>query len=88
MGPMELLLIFAIALIVFGPGRLPELARQIGKTIAELRRVSTDVTAELHRSLQPEIDPPPSRPSIRPPSGEPPGSPPAAPGHDDLQPPY
>lgn len=50
-GPAELLLIFVIALIVFGPGRLPELARTLGKAMRELRRMSLEVTAEFAKEL-------------------------------------
>jgi Tat protein translocase TatB subunit len=52
MGPAELLLIFVIALIVFGPGRLPELARTLGKAMRQLRRMSTEVTAEFAKELR------------------------------------
>lgn len=37
-GMQELIVIFIVALIVFGPKRLPELGRTIGKSIAELKR--------------------------------------------------
>ncbi len=39
-GFPELLLILAIALIVFGPGKLPEVARGLGKAVAEFRRAT------------------------------------------------
>jgi len=51
-GPAELLIIFIIALIVFGPGRLPELARTLGKAMRELRRMSLEVTAEFAKELR------------------------------------
>jgi sec-independent protein translocase protein TatA len=51
-GPAELLLIFIIALIVFGPGKLPELARTLGKAVRELRRMSLEVTAEFAKELR------------------------------------
>ena len=54
MGPAELLLVLALALIVFGPDKMPEIARQIGKAVGELRRVSSEVTRELQRSIQEE----------------------------------
>ena len=44
MGPMELILILVIALIVFGPSKLPEIAGGIGRAIREFRRMSADVT--------------------------------------------
>jgi len=51
-GPAELLLIFVIALIVLGPGKLPELARTLGKALRELRRMSLEVTAEFDKELR------------------------------------
>ena len=51
-GPAELLLIFLIALIVFGPGRLPELARMLGSALRQLRRMSAEVTAEFAKELR------------------------------------
>jgi Tat protein translocase TatB subunit len=51
-GPAELLLIFAIVLIVLGPGKLPELARILGKAMRELRRMSLEVTAEFAKELR------------------------------------
>lgn len=42
-GVPELILIFIVALIVFGPRRLPELGRTLGKALAEFRKHSTDL---------------------------------------------
>lgn len=39
----ELILILVIALVVFGPGKLPEVGKAIGKGIQEFRRASTDI---------------------------------------------
>ena len=39
----ELVLILVIALVVFGPGKLPEVGKAIGKGIQEFRRASTEV---------------------------------------------
>ena len=50
-GGTELLAILVIALLVFGPRRLPELGRTIGRGLAEFKRASTD----LQRSLEDEI---------------------------------
>jgi sec-independent protein translocase protein TatA len=82
MGPAELLLVLVLALIVFGPDKLPDIARQLGRTVAELRRVSSDVTREIQRSIQDEA--PSSGPRIvrqspiTPPPGPAPLSPSAA----------
>jgi len=41
-GMPELMVIFVIALIVIGPAKLPELARSLGKTLAEFKRATDD----------------------------------------------
>ena len=51
LGMPELIVIFVIALIVFGPRKLPELGRSLGKSIAEFKRA----TSELQTSLEQEI---------------------------------
>jgi sec-independent protein translocase protein TatA len=51
LGMPELVVIFVIALIVFGPRKLPELGRSLGKGIAEFKRA----TNELQSSLEQEI---------------------------------
>jgi len=51
LGMPELIVIFVIALIVFGPRKLPELGRSLGKSIAEFKKA----TSEVQRSLDEEI---------------------------------
>jgi TatA/E family protein of Tat protein translocase len=51
-GGTELLVIMVIALLIFGPRKLPELGRSIGKGLSEFKRASND----LKRSLEDEID--------------------------------
>jgi TatA/E family protein of Tat protein translocase len=46
LGTQELLLIFAIALLIFGPKKLPELARSTGKAIREFRKASSGILDE------------------------------------------
>lgn len=46
-GAPELIIIFVIALIIFGPGKLPELGRAVGKTIREFKAASKDITGNL-----------------------------------------
>jgi Tat protein translocase TatB subunit len=46
-GMPELVVILVVALIVLGPKRLPEVARQLGKAMAEFRRQTSDVLEEL-----------------------------------------
>ena len=50
-GMPELLIIFTVALIVFGPRKLPELGRSLGKSLQEFRRASN----ELKHTLDEEI---------------------------------
>jgi sec-independent protein translocase protein TatA len=50
-GMQELLIIFVIALIIFGPRRLPDLGRSLGRSIAEFKRASN----ELRSTLEDEI---------------------------------
>jgi TatA/E family protein of Tat protein translocase len=58
MGPIgiqELVLIFVVALLIFGPKKLPELGRSLGKTLAEFRRASNEIKQTIERELeQPE----------------------------------
>jgi TatA/E family protein of Tat protein translocase len=56
-GMPELLLILALALIVLGPKKLPELARALGKGMAEFRRATDDLKDEFR---QLENEPPES----------------------------
>ena len=51
-GGVELLLILLLGLLIFGPRRLPELGRSIGRSLAEFRRA----TQELKESIEKEVD--------------------------------
>jgi len=51
-GGPELLVIFVIALIVFGPRKLPEIGKSLGKMIGEFRRASND----LKRTIEDEVE--------------------------------
>ena len=42
-GPMELILLLVIVLIIFGPGKLPDIGNAVGKGIREFRRASSDL---------------------------------------------
>jgi TatA/E family protein of Tat protein translocase len=50
-GMPELIIIFVIALIIFGPRKLPELGRSLGKSLSEFKRASN----ELRNTLEEEI---------------------------------
>jgi sec-independent protein translocase protein TatA len=46
-GPMEILVILVIALLIFGPNKLPEMARTVGRGVREVRRFQRMVQGEL-----------------------------------------
>jgi sec-independent protein translocase protein TatA len=46
-GPFELLLVLILALLILGPGKLPEVGSALGRTIREFRKASTDVNDSL-----------------------------------------
>ena len=54
MGLWEIGLILAIALIIFGPARIPEIARTLGKTVRALRKATSDLTTTVTRELNME----------------------------------
>jgi TatA/E family protein of Tat protein translocase len=54
-GMPELLLILGLALIVLGPKKLPELAKALGKGIAEFRRATDELKSEF-RQMEREVD--------------------------------
>ena len=69
-GMPELLIIFVIALLVFGPKELPKIGRTIGKAMAEFRRASDDLREGIQREIelaeredQPEAAPTPAEPT-------------------------
>ena len=59
-GGQELILILVVALLVFGPKRLPSLARSLGRGLAEFRRASSDLRHSLSQEPAPENPPKPS----------------------------
>jgi TatA/E family protein of Tat protein translocase len=54
-GMPELLLILGLALIVLGPKKLPELAKALGKGLAEFRRATDELKSEF-RQMEQEVD--------------------------------
>ena len=50
-GPMELILILVIALVIFGPKKLPEIGKAIGNAISEFRKHSSKVSADLEDAV-------------------------------------
>ena len=54
LGMQEMLIILVVALIVFGPRKLPQIGKTLGKSIAEFRRTSTELRSTLEREVQME----------------------------------
>src|SRR5579871_3986508 len=55
MGPVgvpEMIVIFLLALVLFGPKKLPELGRTLGKAISEFRRAQSELKATFDREMQ------------------------------------
>ena len=58
LGIQELVVIFVVALLVFGPKRLPELARNMGKGVAQLKKAMFDIRHEIDQEVggMPNLD--------------------------------
>ena len=66
LGPAEILVILVVALLVFGPKRLPEVGRQVGRGLRELRKLQDTVRDELNDVMHHDTEPPSYAPSVRP----------------------
>ncbi|HEU4481364.1 MAG TPA: Sec-independent protein translocase protein TatB [Actinomycetota bacterium] len=95
-GPLEILVVGVIALIVFGPNRLPDIARSVGKALNEFKRQANDIKSEFREGLDvqgldgvEDEDPVSAQgPSAEPLPEPPPGTPlePGSPGVDASDP--
>ncbi|MFC2122982.1 twin-arginine translocase TatA/TatE family subunit [Bacteroidota bacterium] len=63
-GSGEILLVLLVALIVFGPNRVVEIGRTLGKIMNTVKRASSDFTSQMTRELDIEDEKPP--PQIKP----------------------
>jgi sec-independent protein translocase protein TatA len=57
--PFWLIILLAIVLIIFGPGKLPELGGAVGRGIREFRKASNDITSEVRSSMEQRDTPTP-----------------------------
>jgi TatA/E family protein of Tat protein translocase len=60
-GPLEILVVFVVALIVFGPQKLPELGRQLGKALREFQKVQDSFQHEVKQAF--DVNEPPRAPA-------------------------
>ena len=65
-GTGEILLILVLALIIWGPGRLPEIARTLGRTVRALRKASFDLTSTVTKEIEGIENKPTSPPTSQP----------------------
>lgn len=68
MGPLgvpELIIIFVVALLVFGPRKLPELGKSLGRGLSEFRRASNELRNTLEEEVRAaDYEPPPPPPKL------------------------
>src|SRR5262250_332610 len=70
LGFSEMLFLFLLALLLFGPKKLPEIGRQVGKALAEFKRASNELKGQLENEMrlleaedrEKKISPPPQPP--------------------------
>jgi sec-independent protein translocase protein TatA len=55
--PLHLIIILAIALIIFGPGKLPELGKGLGKSIREFKKAMADTSKDIDVTPEPKQTP-------------------------------
>jgi TatA/E family protein of Tat protein translocase len=79
-GMPELIIIFVVALIIFGPRKLPELGRSLGRSLSEFKRASNELRSTLEDEIRIEeqrertgaaAPKPTTAPTVAPPPGEP-----------------
>jgi TatA/E family protein of Tat protein translocase len=63
-GPLELVIILVIALLVLGPGKLPDVGAALGKSIKEFRKASSDIQDAV--SVNVDTSPLPATPAVPP----------------------
>ena len=76
--PFWIVVALVVVLIIFGPGRLPELGGAVGKAMREFRKATSELTNEVTNAAQATAAQPPQSPPV-------PVSAPAAPAADSAQ---
>lgn len=57
LGTQEIIIILAVALVVFGPKKLPEIGKSLGQGLRELRKASRDIMDSIEQDDEPEPKP-------------------------------
>ena len=70
LGVSEMIFIFLLALLIFGPRKLPEIGRQIGKFMAEFKRASNEFKSQIEDEIR-QIDVQEREKQIAPPAAAP-----------------
>ncbi|MGQ9510596.1 MAG: Sec-independent protein translocase subunit TatA/TatB [Thermaceae bacterium] len=65
LGMPEILVILLIALLLFGPRKLPELGRSLGQSIREFRRGAQEIREELEKAVEVKDEPKPPSKSVQ-----------------------
>jgi len=52
MGPLEIVLVLIVGIIAFGPGKLPSMARNLGKGITAFKRATMDLTTQVSKEFE------------------------------------
>jgi sec-independent protein translocase protein TatA len=55
-GPLEILVVLIVALVVFGPSKLPELGRQVGRGYREFRKFQQSIQADIEGAFHDDDD--------------------------------
>lgn len=78
LGFPELILILVIALVVFGPGKLPEIGRAVGKGLSEFKKATNNLMSDVNKPIESAAPPPVQQPMqtiAEPPAGQQPLAP-------------
>jgi TatA/E family protein of Tat protein translocase len=67
-GPLELVIILVIALLILGPGRLPDVGSALGKSLREFRKASSDIQESIKVDTSPLPPDPAPAPPVAPPA--------------------
>ena len=80
LGPAEILVIFVVALLVFGPTKLPEIGRQVGRGVREFRKFQQTLRSDLDGVFADDASDAAEPAPMLPPAGTPPTGDEHAPG--------